>query len=306
MKKVVETSSRAKPILLTIAAVLIVLFIIVPLAFLFFDGSQFGNVALIPIDGVITGDGQSYLGSATVSSSTIVQFIQEAEDNPSVKAIVLEINSPGGSAVASDEIATSVKKSSKPVIALIREVGASGGYWIASATDHIVANKMSITGSIGVVSSYLEFSELMDEYGITYQRMVAGKYKDIGTPLKQLDDNERVLLQGKLDKIHTFFIQEIAANRNLPESKVRELATGEFYLGIEALDAGLVDQLGDKDTVEQYLQETYGLKEISYIHYQQQSGILQLLSGEFNDFSFHIGQGISSLLLQKENNIMLM
>ena len=88
------------------------------------------------------------------------------EENKDIKAIVLEINSPGGSAVASDEIASAVKKSNKPTVAVIREAGASGGYWIASSTDHIIANRMSITGSIGVISSYLEFSGLIEKYWV--------------------------------------------------------------------------------------------------------------------------------------------
>ena len=305
MKKVVETTSRTKSILLTIAAVLFVLFILIPLAYAFFGNSKLGNVAVIPIEGVITGDGQSYLGQSTVSSSDLIQFIKEADENPSIKVIELEINSPGGSAVASDEIASAVKNAKKPVVALIREVGASGGYWIASATKHIIANKMSITGSIGVISSYLEFSGLMEKYGVQYERLTAGKYKDIGTPMKTLTPEERTILQSKLDKIHTFFIQEIAKNRNLPEQKVRELATGEFYLGVEALHYGLIDQLGDQNTLEQYVKDKYSLKEVKYVYYQKQVGLLKILTGVFNDFSFHIGQGVGSMLVQKNNNLML-
>lgn len=300
MKKEVPVHSNLKPILLTAAAVLFIIFVIGPLVLVLFDSSKTGNVAVIPINGPITGDGSSYLGQSTTSSQQIVGFIQEAGKNSNVKVIVLEINSPGGSAVASDEIASAVKKSEKPVIAVIREVGASGGYWIASAANHIIANRMSITGSIGVISSYLEFSKLMEEYGVRYERLVSGKYKDSGTPFKSLTGEERTILQGKMDKIHTFFINEIAVNRNMDPAKVRELATGEFFLGAEALDLGLVDELGDMSTAEDYIKMNYGIEQIDAVRYEKKSGLLDLLTGVFSDFSFHIGEGIGSSVLQQQ------
>ncbi|MBT5924903.1 S49 family peptidase, partial [Candidatus Woesearchaeota archaeon] len=191
MKKVVKKQSRAIPILLTIAAVIFVIFVLLPVTFALFDGDKMGNVAIIPIEGIITANGASYLGGNTISSQDIVSFIEDADAKSQIKIIVLEINSPGGSPVASDEIAVAIKRTEKPVIALIREVGASGGYWIASATDHIIANRMSITGSIGVISSYLEFSGLMEEYGVGYEQLTAGQFKDMGTPFKKLQDEER-------------------------------------------------------------------------------------------------------------------
>src|SRR3989338_6818866 len=103
----------------------------------------------------------SFFESATASSETI-KFIEKADKNPSIKAIILEINSPGGSAVASEEIANAVKKTNKTTVAWIREIGTSGAYWIASSSDHIVASRMSVTGSIGVIASYLEFEGLVD------------------------------------------------------------------------------------------------------------------------------------------------
>lgn len=304
MKKVVVEKSRIKPILLTILAVLFTLFIIIPLVFsLFSDSNPLGNVARIPLQGIITADGKSSLAQETISSSDIVAFIEDADENPSVKVILLEINSPGGSAVASDEIAAAVKRAQKPVIALIREVGASGGYWIASAADHVIAHRMSITGSIGVISSYLEFSGLMEKYGVNYERLVAGELKDSGTPFRELDARERSLLQGKLDTIHDFFIQEVAANRKLPESSVRKIATGEFYLGVEALELGLVDELGDKNTAEEYIQNTYGLEEVEYAVYEPDKGFFELLSGVFTGFSFHLGQGIGNSFQQQEGGL---
>lgn len=299
MKKERERQrSTTKIVLITLGIVFGVFFLIVPLFLMLFNGSVLGNVALIPIEGIIvtTTGGDSLLGQSITSSEELVQFIEKADESETIKVIVLEINSPGGSAVASDEVAMAVKSVKKPVIALIREVGASGGYWIASASDYIVANRMSITGSIGVVSSYLEFSGLMEEYGVSYERLVAGKYKDIGTPLKDLESDERLILQSKLEKIHEFFIQEVAQNRKLSEGKVRALATGEFHLGVEALEYGLIDALGDKKTVESYIRSTYGLESVDFVVYERQLSFFEALSGVFNRFSFHLGRGVAASL----------
>lgn len=296
---------RWKTIVWTIVAVFFILFIVIPVISFFFSRNVLGNVAKIPIQGLITGDGQSYLGRNTVSSATIVEFIQEAEGNPQIKVILLEINSPGGSAVASDEIATAVKPAQKPVIALIRETGASGAYWIASAADYIIANRMSITGSIGVLSSYLEFSGLMKEYGVNYERLVAGKYKDLGSPFTPLTEEERQILQKKLDKIHNFFIEEIAANRRLNKATVQELATGEFFLGVEAQQLGLIDEVGDLSTVEEHLKQNYGLTTIEYVVYEKKPGLLDLLSSVAEDFSFSLGQGLGAVFTEKNRPLLL-
>ncbi len=270
-----------------------------------FSDVKSGNTALIPINGMITGNGGSYVGQTTVSSKDITNYIKTAEEDPQIKVMVLEINSPGGSAVASDEIASAIKKVTKPTVTIIREAGASGGYWIASATEHIIANKMSITGSIGVISSYLEFSGLMDEYGIGYERLVTGDYKDIGSPLKESSDEEKTILQSKLDKIHEIFIQEIATNRGMSVADVQNLATGEFYLGIEAFELGLIDQLGDENTLEQYIKTNFALEEVDYLVYKKEPSLLDAFAGVFTDFSFGIGEGIGSILVKGTNKLML-
>ena len=147
-----------------------------------------GNVAVIPIKGmIVTESSNSMFGQQMTSSGSTIKLIEKAENSPNIKAIVFEINSGGGSPVASDEIGSRIKKSDILTVGWIREAWASGAYWIASATDHIIANRMSITGSIGVVASYLEFSGTLERYNITYERLVGGKYKDIGSPYKKTE-----------------------------------------------------------------------------------------------------------------------
>lgn len=298
---------RPRPIWMTIGILFLVFFIVIPLlTTLFFDGKSLGNVAVIPVHGVITANGEgSYMYGTTISSGDIVNYIRDADKNMNVKVIMLEINSPGGSPVASDEIATAVKKAEKPVVALIREMGASGGYWVASASDHIIAHKMSLTGSIGVVASHLEFSGLMDKYGVGYERLVAGDVKDIGTPFRKMSEEERVLMQKKLGLLHTYFIEEVAANRKLPVASVKKMATGEVFLGAEAKQLGLIDEVGDYAVAEEYMKKTYTLDAIEYVRYEQEKGLLDVLLGVFNDFSFNAGRGFgASVIGQEQNKIM--
>lgn len=300
---VTDKKPRRRSIVLTVLAVMFVIFFVLPIIISLFDGADYGNVALIPINGVITTDGSSYLGSSTLSSQDIISYIEDAKDNSFVDVIVLEINSPGGSAVGSDEIATAVKQAEKPVVAMIREYGASGGYWIASSADYVFANRMAITGSIGVISSFLEFSGLMNEYGVGYERMVSGELKDMGTPYKKLTDKERAVMQRKMDHIHDIFISEVADNRGMSKDVVKKIATGEFYLGDEALSLGLIDALGGKDELESYIKKTYDIEKIDYVAYEKELGLLDILTGVFNDFSFKIGEGIGSSLVKGSDNM---
>lgn len=259
-----------------------------------------GNVALIPIKGIIISEKYNVFGQDVADSPTIVKFIEKANKNPKIKAIIFEINSPGGSPVATEEIASAIENSNKTTVAWIREIGTSAGYWIASSSDKIIASRMSTTGSIGATISYLEFSGLLRDYNVTYQRLVAGKYKDIGTPFKALSREEEALLQKYLDKLYGYFISAVAKNRNLPEEKVRELATGMVYLGEEAKELGLVDVLGGKkeaiDIIEKELNITAEL-----VEYKKEPTLADLLSGIFSQQSFFVGKGIGSSLLEARN-----
>lgn len=308
MKKEVKQTSPWKIVAIVVGILggLFFLLVVLPLIVLFDGDHLTGNIALIPIEGVITTDGSSYFGEQTVSSQNIVEFIEEAEENPLIQGILLEINSPGGSAVASDEIGQAVKKTTKPVVAVIREMGTSGGYWVASTADQIIANRMSMTGSIGVISSYLEFGEFLNQYNVTYQRLVAGKHKDLGSPLKTLEPEEREIIQIKLDRIHQFFIEEIAGNRNLSMEYVTELATGEFFLGVEAKEFGLIDQLGDRQQAEDYFIAQLGLTEVTYAEYRPPTGFFEALSGVISEYFFHIGQGIAATMIQTNNRPLLL
>jgi protease-4 len=242
-----------------------------------------GNVALIPVEGVIVSSGTSSpFGGDVTSSTTIVNFIDAAEKNPGIKAILLEVNSPGGSAVASDEVAAALKRTNKTTVAYIREVGASGGYLIASAADYIFVNKMSITGSIGVLASYIEISGLMQKYNVTYERLVAGKYKDIGSPYKKLTDEERSILE------------------ELSVIAVKQLATGEPIIGTRAKELGLVDAIGGKDEAVSYIEQHLNIT-ASIVEYREKVSLLDMLTRLMGDSFYRMGLGIGNGLQSRDN-----
>ena len=286
--------------LITVIIVLVIIYAVASISSQFFKQGTFEDkIEIIPINGVISieGDDSGFYSIGSSSSDQILQDIKEASEDKSVKGVIFEINSPGGAVVASQEIADAIKKINKTKYAVIREVGASGAYWIASANDKIIASPMSITGSIGVISSYLEFSKLFDKYGIDYERLVAGEKKDIGTPFRDLTKEEKELLQKKLTTVHEFFIKEVAENRNMDLESVRKAATGEFYLGQEAKELGLIDELGNEETAIELMKKELKVEDISIIKKEHKKGLFELLSG----VSYNMGRGFGSIF--KEENL---
>ena len=258
-----------------------------------------GNVAVIEITGVIVAEKNAdFLFADVTYPDEIRKLIRKADKNDNIKAVIFKINSPGGSAIASEEISNEIEKINKTTVAWIREVGTSGAYWIASSTDHIIANRMSLTGSIGVIASYLGFSGFLAEHNVTYERLVAGELKDIGSPLKDMTAEEKALFEKSLAQIHDYFIEEVAKNRNLKEKDVKKIATGLFYLGIEAKKLGLVDELGSRDEVIAYLEEEIG-EDVDIVEYKKEKGFLSSLGQVMNEKSYYVGMGLGSSLFTK-------
>ena len=262
-----------------------------------------GNVAVIPIKGVIMiNEDDSLFATGVTSSTSVVALIEKAEQDETIEAIVFDINSGGGSPVASAEIARAIKESSKPTVAVIREVGASGAYWAASAADHIIANEVSITGSIGVLASYLEYGNLLERYNVSYERFTAGKYKDMGTPYREMSPEEKTLYQSELDIMHEIFIAAVAENRGLTYDTVEPLATGQIYLGVQAVENGLIDQLGGKQEAYAYLAEQLGV-EVIPMPYEEEKSFLELLVSAMDNTAFNVGTGIGAVLVEEDNGI---
>jgi len=199
------------------------------------------KVAVIEIEGVIAD-----------SKETIQQMKTYREDED-IKAIVLRINSPGGGVGPSQEIYQEVKKTVKikTVIASMGAVAASGGYYIAAPANGIVANPGTITGSIGVIMGYTNFQEIFKKIGLLPIVIKSGEYKDIGSPLRTMTEEEKKILQKFVDTIHNQFVRDAAKGRNIEIEKMKALADGRIYSGEEAQTLGLVDRLGNlQDAVD--------------------------------------------------------
>ncbi len=204
------------------------------------------SVAMIKIEGVIAASSDSsILGGATVDPESIISQIRQANKDSRVASILLRVDSPGGSAAASQEIYEEVKRSKKPVVVSIADIGASGAYYISSGADEIMSSPASMVGSIGVILSVPNLEELYKKLGISYVTIKQGKYKDIGSSDRPMTEEEKQLLTKETEIIYEQFIKDVAEGRDMPEEKVREYATGMAWAGSEAKEMGLVDRLGN-------------------------------------------------------------
>jgi protease IV len=200
--------------------------------------SGFGSkIAVVELNGVI------------FSPKQIVPQLKKFADDDSVKAIIIHVNSPGGGVAASEEIYREVKRirdeKKKRIVASIETVGASGAYYVASATNKIYADKGSVVGSIGVIAEWVNYGELLRWAKLNAITMKAGEFKDTGSPTREMTPAEREYMQGLIDNMHTQFIQAVAEGRHAKEADIRAIANGKVWTGEQALSMKMVDQLTD-------------------------------------------------------------
>ncbi len=210
----------------------------------FVTAGMMGRTSSFPIGekvGVIEVTG--VIASSKLINERIIRF----KEDSSIKAVVLRVDSPGGGVGPSQEIYAEVKKlvAVKPVVVSMGSVAASGGYYIAAPAGKILANPGTITGSIGVIMEFTNIKELLDKIGLSNQVVKSGQHKDIGSPIRPMTEADRKILQSMIDDVHLQFITAVAEGRNIDPDKVRLLADGRIYSGRQALEAGLVDQLGN-------------------------------------------------------------
>ena len=199
---------------------------------------EFGEkVGVVEIQGVIS------------DAKPIVSQLKKFRKNEAIKAIVLRIDSPGGGVGPSQEIYSEVKKTTaeKKVVASMGAIAASGGYYIAAAADHVMANPGTITGSIGVVMEFANVEELFKKIGLSAYVIKSGEYKDVGSPLRKMTPKERKLLQGFIDNVYEQFVKAVAEGRQMPEKEVRAIADGRIFSGEQAHQLGLLDSLGSME-----------------------------------------------------------
>ncbi len=208
------------------------------------------KVGIIEINGIIN------------ESKDILDKLKRLRDDNSIKAIVVRINSPGGSVGPSQEILREIKKTSvkKRVVASLGAVAASGGYYVAVGAEGIVANPGTITGSIGVVMGFTNFQELLRKIGLIPVVIKSGNYKDIGSPVRKMTEKERQILQNLSDQIHRQFINAIAEGRKMELRKVESIADGRIFSGEEAKKLGLIDRLGNLEDAVEWAGRMGGIK----------------------------------------------
>jgi protease-4 len=209
------------------------------------------NIAVLPLEGTILpfhgiGDFEMIITPESVES-----FMDVVEKEKGIEGVLVEVNSPGGTPVASERIAERFRSSDLPIVGLAGDMAASGGYMIASAADYLIASPMSEIGSIGVTMSYTEESKKNEEEGITYVQLTSAKYKDMGSPNRPITDEERALLEANLLIIHNRFVDIVADYRKMDRSAVEALADGSAMPGVRALEKGLVDKLGGRAEARQ-------------------------------------------------------
>lgn len=222
-------------------------------------GDGFCNIAVLPIQGEVHTYGETYdeYGNETtsVNMSDVLSFLNKAENEPGIMGVMALIDSPGGSAAAAQLITAELQKSVMPNAAFIVDVGASAAYLIATGADTIISSPFADIGSIGVTMSYLDYSRQNEEQGIDYVTLSSGKFKDYTNPDKPLTADERALLERDLSIWHDELVNQIAKNRNLSFEEVAKLADGSSMPSKLALEAKLIDALGDKETVRQWFAE---------------------------------------------------
>jgi protease-4 len=253
------------------------------------DGLAFGDaVAIVRVEGVIlAGEAPppSPFGGSTGAaySQQVIDYLKKANENEDVKAVILYVESPGGSAFASDEIARQIQQMDKPIIAGMGSMATSGGYYISAPTDEIWAGRHTLTCSIGVISQFINLEKFGEEYGITAITITSGKFKDTGNPFREFTEEDRALWEAITADIFEEFVEVVAEGRNMSVEEVREIADGRICTGEQAQAAGLVDELGYLSDVIDRAAELGGIEgEPRLIEYTRQPSFFEALGASMN------------------------
>jgi len=277
--------NEPRKILVVTGIALFLLVGIVMLLFLFtgFFFEYGESIAVIKLSGDIS------------NAQPLREMFKEAAEDPNVVGVVLDINSGGGGVIETKEVASSLARlaEAKPVVAYIGGVGASGAYYVATSADYIIADEDSLIGSVGVISTYTIYKDLLEEkLGINTTVIKSGEFKDIGSPYRAMTREEKARLQEIVDAVHDRFISTIASKRGLPDSALRRIETADIFLGDEALELGLVDHLGGFDDAVDMV------RQLSHYEYAEP---YFMESGDYQDADIYydIGRGVGDSLASR-------
>lgn len=242
------------------------------------EGSGPDRVVIIEVAGVIGAPADAF--SLQVSHASLLSQIRQATSDPRVKAVILRVDSPGGGVVASSEIHAELlklKAAGKPLLVSMGSVAASGGYYISAPADRIYANADTLTGSLGVILSTLNYAEAFERLGLASYVYKSGDLKDIGSPTRPPTPEEEAVFQAIVDGAYDGFVRVIVEGRKLPEADVREIADGRVYTGAQALALGLVDELGNLDAAIAGARQLAELDAATVVRYTSSTSLRSLL-----------------------------
>lgn len=254
------------------------------------------NVAKVMVSGPIqrTRTRRSPLSGRTAcTADDIVDQIEAADDEEAVEALLVELNTPGGAVLPSDDIRRAAVEFDGPTIAYATDTCASGGYWIASGCDELWARDASLVGSIGVVGSRPNAAGLADKLGLSYEQFTAGEYKDAGVPLRKIEDDEREYLQGIVDSYYDQFVETVSEGRDMDPQAIRD-TEARIYLGSDAVEIGLVDELGTEADVEARIGELIGA-DVEVHEFEPERSLADRLSLGAERVAFAAGNGVANL-----------
>ncbi len=227
-----------------------------------------GEIGVVEIKGTIR------------SSDSLVVWINKLRKMSSVRGILLRVDSPGGAVAPTQEILEALKrakKSGKPIVASFGNVAASGGYYVSLAADRIVANPGTVTGSIGVIAEFPVVSEFLKKHGIKFEIIKTGRFKDTGTPFREMKPEERRIFKDVLMDVYNQFVEEVAIARKMSVDSVKKIADGRVFTGRMALKLGLVDTLGSFDDAVNILKKMCGIKGAVHLLYRKRRRRLSVI-----------------------------
>lgn len=270
---------KKKAIIISVSVLALIAAIIVPITLI--PRPIVSKIAVIPLSGTITIENSSLFPGSAITPELVRDYLAKAEQDKSVKAIVFRIESPGGEIAPCQEILWEIERvgETKTVVVSMGGTAASGGYYISTKADKIVALPTTMTGSIGVISQIMNIEGLLEKLGIEIETFKGGQYKDMYRGFREMTREEEEIMQGMIDEYYELFIEVVAEGRGLNKEEVRNLATGQIYSGTEAKELGLIDELGDLDTAINLTAEIAGIEDPIVEYYRKPGLTLRSLLG---------------------------
>ncbi|WP_071393831.1 signal peptide peptidase SppA [Bacillus tuaregi] len=247
------------------------------------EGNLMKKIAVLDVNGTIQDTGEASLFAPVgYNHQTFLKNLDQAKEDDTVKGIIIRVNTPGGGVVESaqihDKIVEIQKESKKPVYISMGSMAASGGYYISAPANKIYASPETLTGSLGVIMQGINYAGLAEKYGVKFETIKSGEFKDIMSPSREMTEEERAILQEMINSSYNGFVKVISEGRDIPEEQVRQIADGRIYDGRQAKDLNLIDGFGYFEDVVDVMKKDHKLKDAQVIRYTEELGFASLFS----------------------------